>query len=140
MIAEMEVSGLSASSVLNNLKPLSGTLKLAMQRGLIARDPVTLLTSDERPRLERREMRILEPAEIDAPLAASRRRVVLAPSLARQLTQRRQTALTRGHSRPDSFVFNSATPTPASPNASTSTNSTARRPTNGYDTPRSRRC
>ena len=73
MIAEMEAAGLSASSVLNHLKPLSGTLKRAMRKGLIARDPIALLTSDERPRLERREMRILEPAEIEALLAASSR-------------------------------------------------------------------
>ena len=37
--------------------------------------------------------------------ATARRRVVLAPSLARQLTQHRQAALARGRPRPDSFVF-----------------------------------
>jgi integrase len=170
LIVEMEAAGASGASILNHLKPLSGTFKFAIRKGLISRNPVALLTPDERPRLESREMRILEPAEIAALFAASarlasrktahydytlllrtavftglrlgellglqwqdvdhtvgilhvrrqvtprgeiiepktakaRRRVVLAPSLARLLAQHRQAALARGHASPDSFVF-----------------------------------
>jgi integrase len=170
LIAEMEAAGASGASILNHLKPLSGTFKFAMRKGLVSRNPVALLTADERPRLQSREMRILEPAEIAALFAASarlaarktahydytlllrtavftglrlgellglqwqdvdhmvgilhvrrqvtprgeinepktakvRRRVVLAPSLARLLAQHRQAALAQGHASPDSFVF-----------------------------------
>jgi integrase len=41
---------LSASSITNYLKPLSGTLALAVRRGLIGSNPYRNLTSDERPR------------------------------------------------------------------------------------------
>jgi integrase len=170
LVVEMEAAGASAGSILNHLKPLSGTVKFAMRKGLISRNPVALLTVDERPRSERREMRILEPAEIATLLAASadranrkhakydytpllrtaifsglrlgellglewrdldevagtldvrrqvtpygeitepktaraRRRVVIAPELARLLEGQRRLARRHGHGRPESFVF-----------------------------------
>jgi integrase len=70
-IREMEEAGASSSSILNHLKPLNGTFKFAMRKGLIGRNPVALLTADERPRAGQREMRVLEPGEIAALLAAS---------------------------------------------------------------------
>ena len=41
---------MSASSITNYLKPLSGTLALAVRRGHLAANPYRNLTSDERPR------------------------------------------------------------------------------------------
>jgi integrase len=71
LIREMEAAGASSSSILNHLKPLNGTFKFAMRKGLIGRNPVALLTADERRRAGQREMRVLEPGEIAALLAAS---------------------------------------------------------------------
>jgi integrase len=74
LIVEMEETGASPASILNHLKPLNGVFKLAVRRGLIALNPVSLLTVDERPRVERREMRVLEPAEIAGLLRAASER------------------------------------------------------------------
>jgi integrase len=65
---------LSASRISNYLKPLSGTLVLAVRRGVIASNPFRNLTADERPRQQD-----ADPAhewtdeEIDALLEASAR-------------------------------------------------------------------
>jgi integrase len=74
LIVAMEEAGASPASMLNHLKPLNGIFKLAVRRGLIAQNPVSLLTIDERPRVERREIRVLEPAEIAALLRAASER------------------------------------------------------------------
>jgi integrase len=71
LIVEMEEAGASPASILNHLKPLNGVFKLAVRRGLIAQNPISLLTVDERPRVERKELRVLEPAEIAALLRAA---------------------------------------------------------------------
>jgi hypothetical protein len=71
LIREMETAGASSSSILNHLKTLNGTFKFAMRRGLVGRNPVALLTADEKPRVGQRDMRVLEPGEIKALLAAS---------------------------------------------------------------------
>jgi hypothetical protein len=49
LIRELEGEGLSGSTIANTLKPLNGTFKFAARRGLVAQNPVSLLTPDERP-------------------------------------------------------------------------------------------
>jgi integrase len=79
MIREMEQTKtrrgkpMSGSTIANHLKPLSGIFVFGMRHGYCGSNPVELLTPDERPSTETREMRILEPEEIRALLAASRR-------------------------------------------------------------------
>jgi len=46
---QRKARGLSASTISNYLKPLSGTLALAVRRGYIASNPYRNLTGDERP-------------------------------------------------------------------------------------------
>jgi integrase len=53
------------------LTPLSGIMAHAVRKGYVARNPVTLLTRDERPEKNERPKRILEPDEIDRLLAAA---------------------------------------------------------------------
>lgn len=56
-------------------KPLSGIFKHAMRRGLTSANPVTLLTSDERPRDEQTERPYeWSPESIQAVIGAARRR------------------------------------------------------------------
>ena len=60
------------SSIANYLKPLQGVLALAVRRRLIAVDPFSYLTADDRPHKPDREpMHEWTDAEIDALLAAS---------------------------------------------------------------------
>jgi integrase len=67
-IADLQASGLSASTVQGILTPLGRILNHAARRGLIADNPMSRLERRERPRVERREMRILNSEEIDAVL------------------------------------------------------------------------
>ena len=48
-IGTLEERGLSRSTINNYLLPLSGTLAMAASQGLIAQNPCSLLTKDERP-------------------------------------------------------------------------------------------
>jgi integrase len=66
------VRPLGPSSIENYLKPLNGIMTLAVRRALIPVNPVSLLTTDERPRETETEPPYeWSDAEIDALLAAS---------------------------------------------------------------------
>lgn len=72
LIRELEDQGLSAKTIENYLLPLSGTMKFAVRRGLIAVDPCSLLTRDERPqRGKHQEAHIWSDAEVAALIEAS---------------------------------------------------------------------
>jgi integrase len=65
LIRELERQALSGKTIENYLLPLQGTMKFAVRRNLIASDPCTLLTNDERPlRKPRREKHIWSDEEI----------------------------------------------------------------------------
>lgn len=64
-------TGRNPRRIKNILKPLQGTLKLGLRRGLIYKDPFDLLTADERPRETPRRHHEWSPDEMDALLAAS---------------------------------------------------------------------
>lgn len=71
-IRELEIEEeLSGARIKNILKPLRGTLDLAVRRGLIAVNPLSLLTSDERPKATEREHHIWAPEEITSLLEES---------------------------------------------------------------------
>ena len=44
LVRELEADGKSGASILNVLKPLNGTFKLAARRGMTTQNPVALLT------------------------------------------------------------------------------------------------
>lgn len=72
LIRELEGKGLASSTIWNYLLPLSGTLAFAVRRGLLAVNPCSLLTSDDRPqRRERKQDHVWSPEEIEALLEAS---------------------------------------------------------------------
>ena len=86
LIRELEARGLNAvdpkrpvrplgrSSIENYLLPLQGTLDLAVRRRLVAVNPCSLLTKDERPqRAEKKLLRIASEQEVSELLAASGR-------------------------------------------------------------------
>jgi integrase len=63
---------LGRSSVENYLKPLQGTLKLAVRRGLIGVNPFDVLLAEDRPKPEpKRPPHVWSPHEVDALLEAS---------------------------------------------------------------------
>ena len=72
-IRELEARGLSGARIKNILKPLKGTLDLAVRRGLLAQNPLGLLTSDERPKASAREHHVWSPEEITGLLAGARK-------------------------------------------------------------------
>jgi integrase len=72
LIRELETKGLSRSYIDNLLKPLGGTYKFAMSRGLIGLSPMALLTEDERPPRKPRQVFEWSPESIEALLSASR--------------------------------------------------------------------
>jgi integrase len=49
LIRALENDGLSPSTIMDYMKPLTGTLALALRRGYIAVNPCSLLTRDDRP-------------------------------------------------------------------------------------------
>jgi integrase len=53
--AKRTAKQLSASTIENHLKPLRGTLALAVRRGLIATNPFSQLVSDDRPQKSKRK-------------------------------------------------------------------------------------
>src|SRR5581483_10676880 len=71
LIVQLERQGLAGSTVKGILMPLGLVLGHAARRGLIADNPVRRLERGERPRVARREMRILHPDEIEAVLRAA---------------------------------------------------------------------
>jgi integrase len=70
-VRDLSGRGLSGGRVKNILKPLQGTLKLGVRRGLIFQSPFDLLTADERPKETPRKDHEWSPDEMDALLAAS---------------------------------------------------------------------
>ena len=71
LIRQLEQSGLGGARIQNILKPLNGTLKLAQRRGLIASNPLELLTSDERPHAIKRDHHVWSTDELKRLLAAA---------------------------------------------------------------------
>jgi integrase len=72
LIRDLEGEGLSSSTIENYLLPLSGTLAFAVRRGLIAVNPCTLLTRDDRPRrLARKQDHVWSDEEIEALIKAA---------------------------------------------------------------------
>lgn len=71
LIRDLSTRGLSGSRIKNILKPLQGTLKLALRRGYIPQDPFSVLTPDEWPRETARKHHEWSPEEMIALLAAS---------------------------------------------------------------------
>jgi integrase len=72
LIRELEGKGLSAAYIENLLKPLAGTFKYAQRKQLIGVNPLSLLSSDDRPARQTRERREWTPDDVRALLAASR--------------------------------------------------------------------
>ena len=72
LIRDLERKGprgkpLSASMIDSYLRPLSGTMAFAMRRGMIALNPCSLLTRDDRPlRRERKQDHVWSDEEIEA--------------------------------------------------------------------------
>jgi integrase len=77
LIRELEREGpserpLSSSMIEGYLWPLNGTMTFAIRRGLIAVNPCTLLTSDDRPhRRERRQDHVWSDGEMEALIQAA---------------------------------------------------------------------
>lgn len=72
LIRDLEAKGLSRATIDNLLKPLAGTYKFAMSRGLIGLNPMVNLTEDERPPRKPRRVFEWSPESIEALLSASR--------------------------------------------------------------------
>jgi integrase len=64
LISSMQEAGLAGWTIRGALTPLSRVLSYAARRGLIASNPVMRLERNERPRMQRREMRVLGREEI----------------------------------------------------------------------------
>jgi integrase len=71
LIAEMRAKGRAAWTVRSALTPLHRTFSYAVRRGMIESNPMDRLERGERPSVGRREMRILDRAEIGAMLEAA---------------------------------------------------------------------
>jgi integrase len=71
LVRELEGRGLSGSYIQNILKPLSGTMNLAVRPGLLSVNPVSVLTPDERSTVVRPDFRELGPAEVERLLTAA---------------------------------------------------------------------
>jgi integrase len=72
-IRELEARGLSSSTTNNYMLPLTGTLSMAVSRGLIQQNVCKLLTKDERPakKISRKQDHVWNDDEIAALLDAS---------------------------------------------------------------------
>jgi integrase len=82
LIAKLRERGYAGSSIRGTLTPLSRLLGHAARRGLIPANPVQRLEVGERPKLERREKRILSPEEMKRLLDnAGRYRALIATAL-----------------------------------------------------------
>lgn len=71
LIAELELEGLAGWTIRGILVPLGRVLAFAVRRKLMPHNPVRRLKRSERPRVNRREMRILRADEIEALLRAA---------------------------------------------------------------------
>src|SRR5205823_4642812 len=71
LIRTMQKAGYAAWTIRGALTPLRRILKHAARRGIINANPFDRLERGERPRTEPREMRILQPTEIEAVLKAA---------------------------------------------------------------------
>ena len=73
-VRDLESQGRSASTIRNHLKPLNQTFAYAVRKGLATSNPVSLLTTDERPRqTEPRKVHEWTPEEIASVFEASER-------------------------------------------------------------------
>ena len=83
LIATLRAKGLSPKTIAGSLVPLGRVLALALRRGYIADNPLRRLDPSERPRLHRREQRVLRHEEIASLLEASpaRYRAIIATAL-----------------------------------------------------------
>jgi integrase len=73
LVRDLQADGLSGSTVAGVLVPLGGVLRYAVRQKLIPHNPVARLERSERPRLVRREKRILTADEIATLLVATTR-------------------------------------------------------------------
>lgn len=71
LIASLRARGLAAKTITGALVPLGRIFALALRRGYIGDNPLRRLETSERPRIQRREQRVLNHAEIAALLDAS---------------------------------------------------------------------
>ena len=71
LIASLRARGLSPKTISGALVPLGRVLALALRRGHINDNPLRRLETSERPRVVRREQRVLTHGEIEQLLAAS---------------------------------------------------------------------
>jgi integrase len=74
LINKLRAKGLSAKTISGALTPLNRVLNHAVRRGHITDNPVRRLEQHERPRVERRDQRVLDRDELASLLAASRPR------------------------------------------------------------------
>jgi integrase len=89
VIAEMRTAGKKPWTIRGVLTPLGRVLGTAARRGLIASNPVARLERGERPKIEGREMRVLDTGEIERLLgkAPKRYRALLATAVFTGLRQ-----------------------------------------------------
>jgi integrase len=71
LIASLRARGLAAKTIAGSLVPLGRIFALALRRGYIADNPLRRLETSERPRIQRREQRVLTHEEIAKLLDAS---------------------------------------------------------------------
>src|SRR5581483_2109308 len=72
LIRELEAHGLATKTIENYLLPLGGTMNFAVRRAMIATNPCTLLTPDERPQCSgRKEKHVWSDDEVEALIAAA---------------------------------------------------------------------
>ena len=74
LLRDLEKRGLSAATITDYTKPLSGTLAFALRRGLIATNPCSVLTRDDRPQPKPKQpVHVWSDDEMDALIEASER-------------------------------------------------------------------
>jgi len=71
LVAKMTADEKAGWTIKGTLTPLGRVFAAAVRAGLITSNPVRGLDKDERPRIERREMRVLDADEIRALIAAT---------------------------------------------------------------------
>lgn len=83
LIAAMRAKGLAAKTINNALVPLGRILSHALRRGYLIDNPLSRLEQHERPRIHKRDQRVLNHTEISALLNASlpRYRPILATAI-----------------------------------------------------------
>jgi integrase len=71
-IADRRAAGADDDYIIQNLRPLNGTFKLALRDGVITASPMAGLLSEERPKPSRRKRRAWTPADLKALVEAAR--------------------------------------------------------------------